>query len=94
MNSEVSLDNPETLTLLIEQNRQIVAPLLQDSHGTRSNFKEALQSELYPPSMDILKNNRRSLLIFFDKMKRGSCVALILFKTEAYGKCIAWQIAT
>ena len=70
VDSDVRLDNPMTLKLLIEQNRPIVAPMLKHANRTTWNFSGKMPSKglesavqhkyaFYPPYMDIIKNNRR-----------------------------------
>ncbi len=59
------LDNPNTLTLLIEQNRGVVAPVMIRPYSAWSNFWGTLSSDgFYSRSidyMDIVRNTRRGL---------------------------------
>ncbi len=60
LDGSVSLTHPDTLKLLIEQNRPVIAPMLFGTEDpSHVNFKGELSPDFYPPSMDILKNNRR-----------------------------------
>lgn len=65
VDSEVQLDNAYTLKLLIEQNRQVVSPMLIRPYTAWSNFWGDLSSDgFYARSVDymeIVNNNRRGL---------------------------------
>ncbi|CAH1960621.1 unnamed protein product [Acanthoscelides obtectus] len=65
LDSIVHLDNPQTLRLLIEQNRSVVAPLLVRSGKAWSNFWGALTKDgFYARSKDYLEivyNKKRGL---------------------------------
>ena len=65
VDSEVQLDNPHTLRLLIEQNRAVVGPMLIRPYTAWSNFWGALSSDGYYARsfdyMEIVNNNRRGL---------------------------------
>lgn len=68
LDSSVYLDNPDTLRLLIEQNRPIVAPLLKQKDAAKWNFRGSIISRwdreygFLPPAMDFVKNNRRYIM--------------------------------
>ena len=65
LDSSVYLDNPETLRLLIEQNRPIVAPLLKQKGASKWNVRGSIithwdpKNGFLPPTMDFIKNKRR-----------------------------------
>lgn len=63
VDSNVHLDNPYTLQLLIEQNRPVLSPLMILPYSTDSNFFGAISSQRqYVRSIDyneIITNNRR-----------------------------------
>lgn len=65
VDGDAHIDNPHTLKLLIEQNRNVVAPFLIRPYKAWSNFWGALTSEgFYARSMDymeIVQSNRRGL---------------------------------
>ncbi|KAK7792169.1 hypothetical protein R5R35_005128 [Gryllus longicercus] len=65
IDSEAHLDNPNSLALLIVQNRSIVAPLLLRPYKAWSNFWGALTPDGYyarsSDYMDIIHNERRGL---------------------------------
>ena len=65
VDSVAHLDNPNTLALLIEQNRDVVAPLLIRPYSAWSNFWGSLSRDgFYARSldyMDIVRNDRRGL---------------------------------
>ncbi|XP_069940624.1 procollagen-lysine,2-oxoglutarate 5-dioxygenase 1-like isoform X2 [Cherax quadricarinatus] len=65
IDSEAQLDNPFTLKLLIEQNREIVAPMMIRPYKAWSNFWGAITNDgFYARSMDymeIVQSQRRGL---------------------------------
>ena len=65
VDSDAHLDNPHVLTLLIEQNRGVVAPMLYRPYTAWSNFWGSLSSDGYYARsfdyMDIVNNDRRGL---------------------------------
>ena len=65
VDSEAHLDNPHTLRLLIEQNRDVVAPMLYRPFSAWSNFWGSLSSDGYYARsfdyMEIVNNDRRGL---------------------------------
>ncbi len=65
VDADAHLDNSETLRLLIEQNRDFVAPIMIRPYKAWSNFWGALNPEgFYARSadyMEIVQNNRRGL---------------------------------
>ena len=64
VDSSAHLDNPDTLRLLIEQNRSVVAPMLKQIDADKWNFRGSWSARwdrehgFYPPHMDFIKNNR------------------------------------
>jgi len=65
IDSAAQLDNPHTLSLLIEQNRPVVAPLMIRPYSAWSNYWGLLSSDGYYARsfdyMDIVRNDRRGL---------------------------------
>lgn len=63
IDSIAHLDNPSTLKLLIEQNRQVIAPMLTRPGKAWSNFWGALTKDGYYARsndyMDIVHNEKR-----------------------------------
>lgn len=65
VDSEAHIDNPHTLGLLIEQNRDVVAPMLYRPYSAWSNFWGSLSPDGYYARsfdyMEIVNNDRRGL---------------------------------
>ena len=83
VDSVAHLDNPQTLRLLIEQNRPVLAPMMVRPNTTYSNFWSALTPNgQFARSMDytdLVQNSRRyakCFVIFFFIVNEWNCLTM------------------
>ena len=90
LDGDARITNRKTLQLLIEQNRPIIAPMLIQLDKKWSNFWGSLHADYFPPSLDIVENNRRYISRFLNLVYYESQHLSLL---GAYGTSIMSHLA-